>query len=78
MTSKLELFSRGKMNHLYLTESMLTYRLQMLDEYWDEKDTPYSDYFYLWPDGRLDITMNFCWEKPLRVRVSLGIHNSIE
>ena len=22
----------------------------MLDEYWDEKDTPYSDDFYFWPD----------------------------
>ena len=40
MTSKFELFSK-KMNNIYLTESMQTYWLQMLDEYWDEKDTPY-------------------------------------
>ena len=31
------------MNDIYLTESMQTDWLQMLDEYWDEKDTPYSD-----------------------------------
>ena len=38
------------MNNLYLTESVHTYWLQMVDEYWDEKDTPYSDYFGLWYD----------------------------
>ena len=25
----------------------------MLDAYWDEKDTPYSNYFYLWTDWLL-------------------------
>ena len=29
---------------------MQTYWLQILDEYWDEKDTPHSEYFNLWPD----------------------------
>ena len=28
---------------------MRIYCLQMLDEYWDEGDTPYSCGFYLWP-----------------------------
>ena len=50
MTSKFELFSKNKMNNLYLTESMQTDWLHMLDEYWDKKDTPCSDDFYLWPD----------------------------
>ena len=38
------------MNNIYLTEIIRTYWLQMLDEYLDEKDTPYSDDFDLWPD----------------------------
>ena len=38
------------MNNLYLTKIMRTYWLQMLDDYWYEKDTPYSDYYDLWPD----------------------------
>ena len=38
------------MNNLYLTKSMRTDWLHMLDEYWDEKDTPYSDDFDFWPD----------------------------
>ena len=29
---------------------MQTDWLQILDEYWDEKDTPYSRDFYFWPD----------------------------
>ena len=43
MTSKFELFSTGKMNNLYITESMQTNWMHMLDDYRDEKDTPYSD-----------------------------------
>ena len=50
MTSKFEQFSQKKMNNIYLTEIIRTYWLQMLDEYFDEKDTPYSDDFDLWPD----------------------------
>ena len=38
------------MNNLYLTESMRPDWLQMLDDYWDEKDTPYSYYSDLCPD----------------------------
>ena len=38
-------FSKRKMNNLYLTESMRTYWLHMSYEYWDERDTPYSDDF---------------------------------
>ena len=38
------------MNHLYLNENVRTYWLQMLDYYWDETDTLYSDYYYFWPD----------------------------
>ena len=38
------------MNPLYLTGIIQTYWLQMLDEYWDERDTPYSDDFELRPE----------------------------
>ena len=46
MTSKFELFSKNKINTIYITESMLTYWLQMLDKYWNKVDTPYSSGFY--------------------------------
>ena len=45
MTSKLDFFSNKKISALYTTESIQTYWLHMLDEYWDEGDTPYSDCF---------------------------------
>ena len=38
------------MDVLYLTESMGTYLIQMLYEYWDELDTPYSGGFYFCPE----------------------------
>ena len=38
------------MDYLYLTESMKTYCLQILDEYWDGVDTPYSFCFDLWTE----------------------------
>ena len=50
MTSKFESFSKSKNNNLYLTESMQTDWLHMLDDYLNEKDTPYSDGFDFWPD----------------------------
>ena len=34
MIYKFELFLMNKINSLYLTESMQTYLLQILDEYW--------------------------------------------
>ena len=37
------------MNAIYLTESTQTYWIQVLDEYWEERDTTYSDCFELWP-----------------------------
>ena len=40
MTSKFELFSNNKINHIYLTESMLTDWIQMLDEYWEKRYAP--------------------------------------
>ena len=43
-------FSKNKKNNPYLTERMPADLLQMLDAYWDEKNTPYSDDFYFWPD----------------------------
>ena len=46
MAPKFELFAKKKMNNIYLTEIMRTYWIQMLDEYWDEKETPYSDDYY--------------------------------
>ena len=49
MTSNFELFQRKK-NDLYLTEIIRTYWIHILDEYRDEKYTPYSDGFYFWPD----------------------------
>ena len=50
ITSKFKLFSREKMDVLYLTESMRTDWLHMLDEYWDGVDTPYAGGFYLWTE----------------------------
>ena len=44
MTSRFD-FSKSKMDSLYITESMKTYWLQILDEYWDEGDTPHSGDF---------------------------------
>ena len=41
MTPKFELFSKKNVNALYLTVSMQTYWVQMLDEYWYEGDTTY-------------------------------------
>ena len=38
MTSKFELFSENKINNLHQTEIIRTDWLQILDEYWDEKD----------------------------------------
>ena len=38
MTSKFELFSEKKINNLHQTEIIRTDWLQILDEYWDEKD----------------------------------------
>ena len=37
------------MNALHLNKSMKKEWLKMLDEYWYEEDTPYSDSFGLWP-----------------------------
>ena len=50
MTSKIEFFSKKKVNDLYLTKSILTDWLQMLDDNWDEKDTSYLDDPDLWLD----------------------------
>ena len=50
MTSKFELFSKNKIKNIYLTEIMQSYWMQMLDDYWDEKYTPHSDDYDLWPD----------------------------
>ena len=50
MTSKFGLFSENNMIAIYLTESMKTDWLQILDEQWEELDTPYSDYFGFWPE----------------------------
>ena len=35
--------------------------LQMLDEHWDEKDTSYSDDFYLWPDWLFQYHNELSW-----------------
>ena len=40
MRSKLEEFSKNRMDALYLTEIMRTKWLKMMDKYWDEIDTP--------------------------------------
>ena len=50
MTSKSELFSKNKIYNLYLSESMRTYWLQVLDDSWDGKDASYSDDYCFWPD----------------------------
>ena len=47
MTSKFEFFSSNNINILYLTEIMQTYWLEMLDEYWDEKGTPYLYFLFM-------------------------------
>ena len=51
MTSKFDLFPKNKMKNLYLTEIMQIYWMQMLDEYWDEKDTLYSNDFDFWTES---------------------------
>ena len=50
MTYRLDFFSKNKINHLYINEILRTDFPQMLDEYWDERDTPISDGFDFWPD----------------------------
>ena len=47
MTSKFELLLNNEMNDIYITESMQTYWLHMLDAYREERDKPYSDDFNL-------------------------------
>ena len=42
MTSKFEYFTKYMLYILYSTENMRTEWLQMLHEYWDEGDKPYS------------------------------------
>ena len=42
---RINAFSNNKMDALYLTESMQTYRLKMLDELRDEVHRPYSGDF---------------------------------
>ena len=50
MTSKFGLFSKKKMDALYLTGIMQIEWLYKLYEYWDEEDTAYSDDFGFWPE----------------------------
>ena len=38
------------MNNIYLTETMQTYWIQMLDEYWYKTNKPYSDDYDLCPN----------------------------
>ena len=59
MKSKFELFSKNKMNSVYLTESMQTDWLQILYSYWGEVDTPYSGDFISVMSGCFNITMIF-------------------
>ena len=77
MTFKFDSFSRKQINNLYLTESILTDWLQMLYKYWDEKYTPYSDDFGLWPDWLYQYFNEFREVKPLKVLISRGIQNNI-
>ena len=46
MTSKFEFFQKKK-NNLYLTESMPTDWMHMLDKNWDERNIPYSEDYNL-------------------------------
>ena len=46
MVSKFEVFTKNKMDALYITENMRTEWLQTLYELWDEGD---SGYFCFWP-----------------------------
>ena len=57
------------MNNLYLTEIMLTDWLQMLDDQWDEKDTPYSVIHYFWFDWLFNISMNFGYVSALKMLI---------
>ena len=50
MTSKFGLFSEKKTIAIYLTKSMKTDWLQMLDEQWEKIDTISSDDFGFWPE----------------------------
>ena len=47
MISKFEAFTNHKLNPFYLTDSMRTEWLQILDEYWDEERTHFSSSFGL-------------------------------
>ena len=58
MTSNFEAFSKNKMVVPYITESMWTDWLQMLDEYREKVDTSYSSDFDLFPDWFFNITLN--------------------
>ena len=50
MKFKFELFSKNKINNIYLTERMRTDWLHMLYNYWNEKYIPYSDDSNFLPD----------------------------
>ena len=58
MRSKFKVFSKNKMDELYLTKSMITEWIQTLDELWDELDKPQSGDFDFWPQWVFNITMN--------------------
>ena len=44
------MYSKNKIDDIYIIESMQTERLQRLEKYWEEEDTPYSGDFNFWPD----------------------------
>ena len=50
---KFEVFSKNKIDALYLTERIQKEWLQTLYEYWYEWDKMHSGYFYFWPQWLL-------------------------
>ena len=47
--SKPEVFTKYKLYISYLTKTMRTEWIKMLEKYWDGGDKPYSSSYYFWP-----------------------------
>ena len=57
---------------------MQTDCLQMVDKYWDEKDTPYSEFFISGLILYINIPINCRKVNPFKVRISCGSQNNTD
>ena len=64
------------MNHLYLTESVRTYCLHMLYEYWDENIHPTHMIIIYGLICFINILMDFRYVNPLKMIISRGSQNN--